>query len=345
MHDSLPRTIHEEPPARAWSEHVSWGMMFAAGWMIYEVTAKPWYGVAVACGKFGWDDFVTACWLLRTDPNPGRGRACFWFQAALGLWRITIASFIASGLLLMVATAMNQNPPDGLKGTGLTAALGALLLSFVPLIGVHHARRNRIRVWVDSSIHDSRRENLWPPRAGGFNSAMGLLLPALMVPVLGVAILSIFLGLTPMLFCLFGTGILIWWLFRSVCAESPQECWPEQALFVAVVEEPVDADDFDYKSFSDLPAGARVVDPRGKEPKVGKLTEEGEIEPASGMDESDEYSGSGDQPFAESPVVGHRESVISPAGAIFAASWTTRAPYDSRIASISDCPAHRTSRR
>lgn len=225
MHDLTPQTIYDEPPSRGWTEHISWGVMLALGWLIYEVTARPSFGIAVACGKFGWNDFLTAHWLLRTDPDRNRGRTCFWFYIANGLWKVTIAAFLATGTLLILMVVLNDNAPRGLFGVGLTAAVGVTLLAVIPLIGVLHARGYGVRVWVDASIHQSRQENVWPPRATGLNAIMGLLFPTLMVPIVVTAVVTIQAGLVAMFVSVIGEGILIWSLFRGVCADSPKECW------------------------------------------------------------------------------------------------------------------------
>src|SRR5437868_5740148 len=114
MYDTLSETTFEEPPPTPWTNHISWGALFAVGWLIYELTARPSFGIVVACGKFGWEDFLAAHWLLRTDPYRGRGRACFWFHVANGLWKITVAAFIVTGSLLALAALLNDNPPRGL---------------------------------------------------------------------------------------------------------------------------------------------------------------------------------------------------------------------------------------
>jgi hypothetical protein len=162
---------------------------------------------------------------LRTDPNVGRGRTCFWFYVASGLWKITVAAFVTTGCILILTVALNGNPPRGLIDAGLTAAIGISLLAVIPLVGVLNARLYQVKVWVDSSIHPSRRNNVWPPQATGFNSTMGLLFPALLVPIVVTAIVTFPLGFWSMLACVFGEGIYIWVLFRGVAADRPTECW------------------------------------------------------------------------------------------------------------------------
>jgi hypothetical protein len=243
MHDLLPETMYDAPPSRRWTEHVSWGAMLALGWLIYEVTARPSFGIAVACGKFGWNDFLTAHWLLRTDPERNRGRTCFWFYIASGLWKVTIAAFLATGSLLILMVALNDNAPRELFGAGLTAAIGVTLLAVIPLIGVFHARCHGVRVWVDATVHESRQANLWPPEATGMNATMGLLFPALLVPIVVTAVATARLGLVAMLVSVFGEGILIWSLLRGVCADSPIECWRFPPIDDKTSEAPYRSDD------------------------------------------------------------------------------------------------------
>jgi hypothetical protein len=225
MRETSPETRDDAPFPERWTTRLSWGAMLALGWLIYEVTARPSFGIAVACGKFGWSDFLTAHWLLRTDPDRGRGQTCFWFYVANGLWKVTIAAFLATGGLLILMVALEDNAPKALYGVGLTAAAGVTLLAVVPLVGVLRARGSGVRVWVDASIHESRIANCWPPRATGLNATMGLLFPALMVPITMTALWTFPFGVMTMTVSVFGVGIFIWSLLRGVCADSPGECW------------------------------------------------------------------------------------------------------------------------
>jgi hypothetical protein len=225
MSNLLPETFDDQAGSPRWSEYVSWGTVLTLAWLIYEVTARPSFGIVVACGKFGWNDFLTAHWLLRSDPVVHRGRTCFWFYIANGLWKVTVAAFLLTGSLLILMVILRENPPNMLIGVGLTAIIGISLLAIIPLIGVIHARWYGTRVWVDASVHESRRQNLWPPQAGGLNATMGLLFPALMVPIIVTAIATFPFGIVALLLSVFGEGIFIWALFQGVCAATPGDCW------------------------------------------------------------------------------------------------------------------------
>jgi len=220
-------TIYDEAPERPLGDYISWGALVALGWLIYEVTARPSIGIVAVCAKFGWNDFLTAHWLLRTDPDRGRGRTCFWFYVGSGVWKITVAAFLITGSLLTLMVLLDGKPPNGLFGVGMTAIIGVSLLAVVPLVGVLYAHRYGVRVWVDSSIHESRKTRAWPPVASGHNAAMGLLFPALMLPIVVTAILTLPFGLAILLVSVFGEGLLLWTMFRTVCADSSRECWTD----------------------------------------------------------------------------------------------------------------------
>ncbi|HTI51651.1 MAG TPA: hypothetical protein VL475_11890, partial [Planctomycetaceae bacterium] len=59
----------------------------------------------------------------------------------------------------------------------------------------------------------------------GLNATMGLLFPALMVPIIVTALATFPLGAVVMIGSVFGEGIFIWALLRGVCADAPGECW------------------------------------------------------------------------------------------------------------------------
>jgi uncharacterized membrane protein len=216
--------------------------MLPLGWLIYELTAQPSFALVVACARFGWNDLLTAHWLLRTDPDQGRGRTCFWFYVASGLWKITVAAFVITGSILILMVALNGKPPRGLLDAGLTAAIGIALLAVIPLVGVMHARVFKVKVWVDSSIHASRRHDVWPPRATGLNSAMGLLFPALLVPVVVTALITFQLGVWSLLACVLGEGTYIWMLFRGVAAERPDDCWDTCSTERSTIADPAECE-------------------------------------------------------------------------------------------------------
>lgn len=213
-----------------WVERWSWGALLGLGFLIYELTARPSFGISVACLKFGWNDVRTARWLWRRDPRRGRGWACFFFYLAFGLWKVTAAAVIFTGCLTALVTVLGRNPPEEFWHLAGTAAGGVVLLAVIPMIGVAFARRHGVRVWMDGSVSESRKENRWPPVATGFNAVSGLLFPAMIVPVMAAAFLAFkFCGQIFVPPAVFLTGVAIWSQFHGVTAKSPDECWTDPA--------------------------------------------------------------------------------------------------------------------
>ena len=74
--DDLNETGNESRSQR-WS-FISWPLILVIAFLIFEVTNDPAFAALAMCLKFGWEDFRTARWLRKTDPDRGRGKACFW---------------------------------------------------------------------------------------------------------------------------------------------------------------------------------------------------------------------------------------------------------------------------
>lgn len=214
----------QETLASRWREVVLSGALFACGWVLFEFSAAPGVGVAVASLKFGWNDFLTAVWLRRRDPDRDRSAACFWFYVASGLWKITVVAFL---LTILIGTAAEQNgkrPAKFVITSTLLTASGLALLTIVPVIGALRARQSRVKVWVNGSMHAYRRHNQWPVWPSGRNNARGLLLAALILPMLVTAVLVRFRG-PAMLVALIAESCVLWLLSRGVVARTPEEAW------------------------------------------------------------------------------------------------------------------------
>ena len=86
MHD-FPETTTEDSclPPSVWNRALVWSTLALVAWVGFELTAQPAVVAAVFCSKVGWNDFLTAVWLRRRDPHPGRGRACSWFCLSAGV--------------------------------------------------------------------------------------------------------------------------------------------------------------------------------------------------------------------------------------------------------------------
>lgn len=247
-------TIVDGEPARQgrWNKSLAWGALLMLAWTIYEVTARPNLAIVAICTKFGWDDLLTGIWVLRRDPHFGRGRTCFLFYLASAVWRTTVAAMLFSGFLLALLVAMNEKKPGGvLAAAGATVVIGVSLLAIVPLLALISARITGVRVWIDSRTHDSRRTNTWPPVCSSVNFVSNLLFPALLVPIPVTAILSMRLGVIPMLVLMFCEGLLMWFLFRRVAAATPEECWGSALDVLELVDEASLDDRYRYHDAAD----------------------------------------------------------------------------------------------
>ena len=246
MHELSEPLAEQAPPAQRWTEHITWSAMLALGWVLYEVTAQPSYGIAIVCAKFGWQDFATACWLLRWDPHRGRGRSSFYFYVASGLWRITVAAFFVTGCTLWIVALVGERgmaKPKHLIGVGITAAVGITLLAVIPLMGAICAKAYRVKIWIDDTVHQSRRDHVWPPAGLGGNTIRGLLFPALIVPLLVTSLVTIkAFGVWGMLAIVFTEAFTICTLFRGIAASTPAECWGDTSDDL-IVENNADADE------------------------------------------------------------------------------------------------------
>jgi hypothetical protein len=222
--DATTITPPEESLSSRWREVVLSGALFASGWVLFEFAAAPGVGVTVASLKFGWNDFLTALWLRRRDPDRDRSAVCFWFFVASGLWKITVVAFL---LTILIGTAARQNGRPARRFVGSSTLLtvsGLALLTIVPVIGALRARQTGVRVWVNGSLHAYRRRNQWPVWPAGRNNVRGLLLASLILPMLVTAILVRFRGPAMLAALLAETGFL-WMLARNVAARKPDEAW------------------------------------------------------------------------------------------------------------------------
>jgi hypothetical protein len=160
-----------------------WFTLLAAGWLIFELTAEPVLVVLAACGKVGWKDLWAASWLRKRDPDWQRGKTIRWFYVAHGSWKITMTAFCTFLILLPLIGARqpNQNIDD--IALSLTASIGLCLLFFTVSAGTTAlatllAWSQGIRVWVDTTVNDSRRRDVWPPKPYGPNRLSRLLTTA-----------------------------------------------------------------------------------------------------------------------------------------------------------------------
>lgn len=251
---------HDDRASR-WANVLSVPLLLVMGWMLYELTAQPALGVAAVCVKFGWDDFRTAWWLRRRDPDWRRARACFWLYLASGLWKLAISAslMIFAFIILKLMGALGPRAGRHVAGALLTAFGGIALATATSCWAIALALLWRLKLWLNSGLHVARRRDYWPPDgvAGKHNGAgllLGTTLFATLVPVL---LLGVVVGVTETMgplnqggpapfvvlfgfpaLCLLLMLVLIHGIRRvlgpRVFAAIPAECW----TLTQVKEEP-----------------------------------------------------------------------------------------------------------
>jgi hypothetical protein len=258
--DQVPGWADDRPPRRVPSLVLP--VLLAVGFLVYELTAQPGLGAAIACTKFGWDDFLTARWLRRRDPDRRRGRAEFWLFLAAGLWKTAVTGVIVIFAVGFLEAAIRPPPQVGqVRQPPSEAVVGALLAAFFGFAfstlatgrAFITALHNGVRLWIDGRVHGDRRADRWPPisTAGRKNRAGAVLFTALFLGML--VALSVFrvllraalrgwIGGGPQgrqlaetmtnVFC-FGVFLLVPVLIMVIrdilgqhaLARSPAECW------------------------------------------------------------------------------------------------------------------------
>jgi hypothetical protein len=233
-------------------------LILAIGWLIYEVTHSPAWAAMAMCLKFGLEDFRTAWWLRRTDPNRGRSRACCWLHIASGLWQVAIigvAMVIFTIALVYILQAKQGNAVgvlDLIEGAFVATVLGLILSTFATYIALMNAWRFDVRPWLNGAIHIARRKDEWPPLYGHQNRILVLVISTVLVtfivlvpiciailtiavrPAIGRANASMLQGagaLVSVFVLLPISGVVIRKLRQNrFFAEHPADCWGDEPL-------------------------------------------------------------------------------------------------------------------
>ena len=258
---NAPDSDGSETPPKQRGSFLTLPVIFVVGWIIYEVTHNPAMAAMAMCLKFGWEDFRTARWLWRTDPDRNRGRACYWLYLASGLWQTAVIG-VAMVLLTVALDQVIQVQQQGAAAIGdlfslLRGAFIAILFGFVfssmsTYIALLSARRYGVHPWLNGSVHIARRQGHWPPLYGHRNRVMVLvvstvivtflvLVPAILIvgsvilqPIVPGKILEGFLGII-LLFSyviLMPASIVLLVILRrhAFFAQHPADCWGEEPL-------------------------------------------------------------------------------------------------------------------
>jgi len=231
----------DEQPSWGLNWHLPWWLLAAVAIAVAEWTAHPVLGVVIFCVKFGFNDWRTAAWLCRMDPNGTRSRTIWWFLLGSGFLKIFMVSVFVYPLLALLWGIL-INPPDGIEFvvSVLVGMLGILFSLVVTHTGAVLAARRGVKVWLNRQLHEHRDRNIWPPNLSPPNQLKSIIdgssMPAIGGFVVGVAfaIVGIMNGALPAA----ATGALIFVvsavillshaiLLKRIVARTPSECWGE----------------------------------------------------------------------------------------------------------------------
>ena len=143
-----------------------WSWLFPVlGFCAFEWFANPGISVAVACLKFGYTDFRTAWW-LRGDRRAGRGDIHALFYFARGCFVTALWSVFFSVLFGLLEQAIIRNNPfdvveDLFISTLLVTVIGFCLGALAAGWGFKLVVEQQRNIWMDSTIHQARRERRW----------------------------------------------------------------------------------------------------------------------------------------------------------------------------------------
>jgi Tripartite tricarboxylate transporter TctB family len=254
-----------------------WPVVLALAFVVYELTAQPGLGAAIACTKFGWDDFLTASWVFKRDPVRPRAHAQLWLGFAVGLWKIAVTGIVVMFAAAFLEAALRGPPGPGIPARPPSTMIAACVVAFLgfgtstiaTLRAFRLAWNDRNRLWHDDRLHRDRRADRWPPSAEGtdrHNKAGLVLLTALLVagialPAFGFILSYVLLqmgraklgwalaggeAVTAAVWLVLSLGLPIAMLIgrdvigARVLARSPAECWGAAAEPIPATEESTD---------------------------------------------------------------------------------------------------------
>jgi len=256
----------ESADSDGWLMHLPWWLIAALAFAVAELTAHPSIGVIVLCLKFGWNDFLTALWLRRRDPNQRRGTTCFWFYLSSGLWRVCIWSFLLlfGTVTFAVMTELRQQRPPPGQNAEVEAVtclivwlLSSTIATLVSVLAVRIALRWQIKVWVSGSVSESRRRRVWPPQPNAarrnllrwwlVTTGMALFVTLFLVGLFamwlatklvagpsvpaggggGAVAMGLLLGICAPILAAVSILVIGSRIFARIGAVTPADCWPE----------------------------------------------------------------------------------------------------------------------
>ncbi len=225
-----------------------WLVVLAISVGIFLLTLSPLLGMVWPYLRAGWAPVRTAWWLLRNDPWPARGKACFCFHLAMAGFRAGVVGvFMVLVMAIIVAPRQNNVVPTQFI-IGICVVMAGVGLSFVfGWWGTILAFRHGVRVFVISNLCErchaafSQIERVsklkFMVNPANYIMAVAIVAPALAIwfaamvatmPPPGDAkeseLVSLMLG-----WALPGLGVcsivLLFYLSRRLIAQTPHECW------------------------------------------------------------------------------------------------------------------------
>lgn len=231
----------DDPAAyRPWfrvGELFSW-LFPLLGLLAFETFGDPCLSVVIGCLKFGYSDFRTAFW-LRRDPYFYRGKTISLCYFSRGMYVVAATAFLFIAAMGLYEHFFRPNffQVESSFLTGLVMCFSGLFLGTVfASVAFRLAALHQVRIWMDSTIHQSRRENRWTEVCVGTHNQIHWLC---------VAVLTVtFLTLSGMMFGvahakdrqgMLATSVVlsvltclclnnVWGCWR-LTAKSPEECW------------------------------------------------------------------------------------------------------------------------
>lgn len=237
-----------------WTDGLPWAVFLAIAWLVFELTADPALTAGVFCLKFAWKDSTVALWLWRRDRRKARGRSCLLFYLAFAGWKAMMAGILVAILIQFIDVAAGgpQRPGNELIVAMSVAASGFSACCLVGILGMIVAWRGRVRVWLDSDVYWSYRDDMWPPTTCRVNHIGRVLIVTQLVALI-FGTVGLMLMMMPVFnlagggaagwFMLVGiivVGVLVLWLPERIAARIgarfPHECWPEMTAATSHAE-------------------------------------------------------------------------------------------------------------
>jgi hypothetical protein len=226
------------------------------GVVVFEFTADAMLGIALSCLKFGIEEWRTALWLWKTDPDRQRGRACGLFHAAYGFGKVALGSWVLGtiGMVLIAILSGVPNLPLAVMfqqahGGFLTMVAGLAAFLIVSYLAIGVSIRDQRVVWIGRIAHRARVVGTWPPpiladdRPGRWRNRVGIVLVALALLTCELVFVGTMLltgwprrpphpaaqaAASLSAFASFALLVKIISTLRPrIMAASPDECWPE----------------------------------------------------------------------------------------------------------------------